>query len=279
MKYQLAVLVPEDIFAECADSFVQLVGDLQPAPSRILAVDHAKGGLGGDRQRRETLKAEQAAGRGEAFWATLKKDRHGHIPASFAPLAALHEMADEVRCSNDHMTGEAELWYASHRFKRYSVLTAAEAGMDAVLLVQFPDLFPPQMPEAMLKYLQENPEVAWCFPPVCHPAECGPDAPPRRWRKQLPLVDKLTPQGKIDEAGTMIRLAGLDMKAIAAIEQGQEPIVLMDELLKVGIGRGVAKYDDVAMIYRRQPRQVAKQYARKPPGDASRDRLVGRVRL
>jgi hypothetical protein len=275
MNYQLAILVLPDVFDEdTSEAFVQQVRDLRPQPSRILVVDHAKGGLGGDRRRRETLKAERAQGNGDSYWAALSKDKHGHIPASFQPLQDLHTLADEVRMRDDVEDGRRPLWEASHRFKKYSVLTAANAGLDAVMLVQFPDLFPPVMPEAFLKHLRENEDVAWCYPRVGHPTEVGLDAPVRRWRKQLPRVTELTPAGKIDEAGAMIRLAGLDLDAIRSIRMGEEPVVLLDELLKCGHGQGVARYDDEPLVYRRQPVMVSRNVASKPPGDKMRDRLV-----
>lgn len=280
MKYQLSILVPADVFDEdAAAEFIDLLGRLTAKPDRILVIDHAKGGLGGDRLRRERLKAEQAKSdaTGRAYWKTLPKTRHGHMEPTFEPLRVLHSLADEVRCSNDHMTGDAELWYASHRYKKYSIQQAVGAGMDAVMLVKFPHIFHIRTPEAMLKYLDENQDCSWCYPPVLHTDTPGSNPGRVKISTQPGRATELRPENKIIEHGTMIRLAGLDMDAIASIQAGQEPIIVLDELLKIGYGQGVRSMAGEAIWYLCARGSAAKEVAAKPPGDPVRDRLVARA--
>ncbi len=281
MKYQLSILVPADVFDEDASAeFIDLLGRLSVSPDRILVIDHAKGGLGGDQQRRQVLRHLQLDGKhvsARAYFKEMPKTRHGHMEPTFGPLRDLHAMADEVRCSNDHWIGQADAWYASHRYKRYSIQQAVAAGLDAVMLVEFPHIFHVRLPEALLGHLEHNPDCSWCYPPLLHADVPGSNPGKVKRTVQRGKIQELRPEGKIQERGTMIRLAGLDMDAIAAIEQGQEPIILLDELLKTGYGQGVRSIDREGVWYLEARKSAAFGTAAQSPGDAVRDRLVARA--
>ncbi len=248
MDYQLAILVPPKVFPlRAAEACIASIRALEPAPARILVVDHAKGGLAGDALTRKQFASlgGHATEAGRAFYAKQPKTRHGHLVPKFAPLAALHGLAAEVRCSNDRALDNDAAWYASHQFKKYAILAAMDAGLDAAVLLKYPDTLSPQAPAGLLAYLEQNPDCSHTWPVQLLADRNAGDASRTRARQiRTPArTTDLDPTCKITERGFCLRLSALDRAAVEAIAHGEEPVRLLQLLLSHGPGQGVRTHD------------------------------------